>query len=457
MFLETVKSEGLAHLSYIVGDSGHAAVIDPRLDCSIYTDIAKRNGSGITHIFETHRNEDYVTGSRELAKITGADIYHGKHLPFTYGNPVAENDIFKIGEIRLRVLETPGHTYESISLVMTDESSGKKPLAVFTGDALFIGSTGRTDFFPEQRKTAGLLYESIFNKILPLGDGVMLFPAHGTGSVCGKDMASRDFSTIGFEKEYNAGLKVKAKEEFINLKLREQHYLPPYFKEMERLNLARRQLRHKPPEPWPLESRAFAEFVDNMDRLLDIRSPEAFAGAYIPGSLAIPLHLLPSFAGWFLDYKQPVCLIADNLRDIETAVIYLFRIGYNKIPAYLSGGLSYWETSGKRYDRIPAIHAEEIVRRIKEREDFTILDVREISEYQEGHLPGSKHIFLGELPRRINEVDKNKPVTTFCGSGQRAIIAASILKRKGFSGVETCLGSMAACQAIGCPIKTRVK
>lgn len=456
MFLETVKSEGLAHLSYILGAGGKSAVIDPRLDCEVYAEIAVKNQARITHIFETHRNEDYVSGSRELASLTGAEIYHGQNLPFPYGTGVKEDDRFSLGNITLRVLETPGHTHESISLVLTDAESSEKPLAVFTGDALFIGSTGRADFFPgKKEEMAALLYKSIFKKILPLGEGVIIYPAHGTGSVCGRDMASRDVSTIGFEKYYNTGLRVKGKQEFVNRKIQEKHYFPPYFKEMERLNFEKRKLRHRIPFPFPLESGAFDTLKNDRAYMLDVRSPEAFAGAYIPGSFAIPLNLLPSFAGWFLDYGRPISIIADNTEEIGKAVKYLARIGYDKIPAYLADGLSHWETSGRKYDRIPAVHAEEIVRRIKDKAEFTLLDVREIAEYEEGYLPGAQHIFLGELPRRLNEVARDKPVTTFCGSGRRAIIAASILKMNGFREVDCCLGAMAACAAIGCPIKQK--
>ncbi|MBN1444781.1 MAG: MBL fold metallo-hydrolase [Candidatus Omnitrophica bacterium] len=454
MFLEMIRSEGLAHLSYIFCDAGKAAVVDPRLDCEIYPDIAIKNEARITHIFETHRNEDYVTGSRELAAVTGAVIYHGDKLPFAYGTGVKENDSFNLGKINLRVIETPGHTYESISLVLTDTESSEKPLAVFTGDALFTGSTGRTDFFPDKKgEAAGLLYDSIFGKVLPLGDGVILYPAHGSGSVCGRGIASRDFSTIGFEKYYNPALQIKTKQGFIDYKTREKHYMPPYFKEMEKLNLEKRQLRDKIPHPYPLESDSFAQLKNDGAIILDIRSPEAFAGAYIPGSLAIPLDMISSFAGWFINYSKHVGLIVESREEMEKAVRRLFRMGYDKIPAYLASGLSEWETSGRKYDRIPAVHAGEIVRRITEKEQFILLDVRELSEYEESHLPGAQHLFLGELPGRLNEVARNKPVTAFCGTGLRAIIAASILKMHGFKEVDCCLGSMSACAAIGCPVK----
>lgn len=446
MFLEKVKSEGLSHLSYVIGDGGYAAVIDPRRDCQVYLDLAYKNGAQIKYIFETHRNEDYIIGSPELAQMTGAEIYHGRELPFAFGQAVDEGDAFEFGKVRLKVLKTPGHTYESISLVLYDTGSGAHPLGVFTGDALFIGDVGRTDFFPDRlEETARLLYESIFEKLLPLGDHVMLYPAHGAGSVCGAGMADRDFSTLGFERLNNSALQYGSKDDFIQAKIVERHAKPSYFSKMEEYNLngAPSVEPVYPPKPFPADQ--FEQAMQDGILALDIRSPEAFAGAYIPGSLAIPLEMLSVYAGWFLPYDQDIGLIVDSYQDIDTARRFLTRIGYDRIVGCLEKGLHEWEIRGKYYETIPAIYAGEIQRRIRDGEEFTLLDVRTRSEFEQGHLPNAQHIFLGELPERLQEVGSARPITTFCGSGQRAIIAASILKQAGFQEVEDCLGSMQAC------------
>lgn len=456
MFLEKVKSEGLAHISYIVGHGGQAAVIDPRRDCAVYVEIAHQNGARITHIFETHRNEDYVIGSRDLARRTGALIHHGKNLHFAYGQPVAEGDAFELGDIRLTVLETPGHTFESISIALADKSYGNKPVAVFTGDCLFIGAVGRTDFFPDRaREVAGLQYDSIFHKILPLGDQVILLPAHGAGSVCGSGMADREFSTLGFERMYNPDLQRRDREDFIAKKIGEKPAQPAYFRQMEEYNQqGSAPLLDRLPKPPPLPPDAFAKAMQQGALAVDLRSPEAFAGAFIPGSMAMPLDMVPGFAGFFLPYDREILLIADTYRDVETAVRHFVRLGFDRLAGYLAAGMHGWETSGRRYDRTAAVHVDELVRRIRQQEQFTLLDVREESELAEtGRLPGAHHIFLGDLPERLDQVPKDKPVTAFCGSGQRAIIAASILKQHGFGRVENSLGSMAACQAEGCPIE----
>jgi hydroxyacylglutathione hydrolase len=455
MFLETVHTEGLAHLSYIFGDSGQAAVVDPRRDCETYIEIAYKNGSTISHIFETHRNEDYVIGSRELSAKTGASIYHGKTLDFHYGNPVSGGDTFEIGNIKLTVLETPGHTYESISLVMVDGNFSGDPIAVFTGDALFVGDVGRTDFFPDQaEEVAGLLYDSIFEKLLPLGDHVLLYPAHGAGSVCGIGMADREFSTLGYERKNNPVLQKSDRREFIQYKVREHHYQPPYFRQMELYN----QFGDAPilgtlPPPRPMNADVFSGELERGMTVIDVRSPEAFGGALIPNSIAIPLSMIPAFAGWFLAYDKPLGLVVETYDQVEPALCHLRRLGFDQIVGFLSGGLGAWETKGFKFDTIPAVHVDELVNRILGKERFTLLDVRTREEFKAGHLPRAKNLYVGELIKHLDQVPKDQPLTTFCGSGTRAVIAASLLKRAGYDKVENCLGSMLACSAYGCPIK----
>jgi len=454
MFLKKFRSEGLAHLSYIIGHKGRAAVIDPRRDVQIYVEAANRHGARIERIFETHRNEDYVIGSPELAQMTGADIYHGGHLDFAYGNPVSDGDTFDIGDLTLKIIETPGHTFESISIAVIDTSFGSKPVAVFTGDALFVGDVGRTDFFPDRaEEVAGLLYDSIFDKILPLGDQAILYPAHGAGSVCGDGMAEREFSTLGIERRYNSALQKKSREDFIQLKVSEVHDQPPYFRQMERYNqegsappVARRHLAK------PLDAALFKTYLQNGALALDVRDPEAIGGALIPGSLGIPLDMVPAFAGWFLSYEQDILLIVHDYRDVATAVNHLTRIGYDRVTGFLDEGLHAWEIDGQPYQTIPSVHSQELVQRIQREEDFLLLDVRKKNEFEEGHLPGALNLYVGELPEHFDHVPGDKPIVTFCGSGQRAVIAATLLKREGYEHVENCLGSMAACAAVGCPV-----
>ena len=453
MFFETIHSQGLSHLSYIFGQDGEAAVIDPRRDAEIYLDIAHKHGCRIGHVFETHRNEDYISGSHEIARRTGADIFHGPVTAFAYGNVVEDGDLFQIGSLMAKIIQTPGHTYDSISVALYDTAySSKQPVGVFTGDALFIGDVGRTDFIKgKEAECAELLYGSIHEKLLPLGDQTLLFPAHGAGSVCGGNLAAREFSSLGFERAFNPMLQL-SREEFIKAKTTEHHYYTPYFRKMEGYN----QQGNAPlltciPRPQPLGVDRFVTGQGDA-QILDVRSPEAFAGAFIPGSLGIPLDMVAPYAGYFLDDKRPILLVVHDYSEVDEAVRLLLRMGYDKVEGFLPG-MDAWEVSGHHYGRIPSVHVQELVADIDQGADFTLLDVRAKDEFDKSHLPGAQNIFVGELADRLDEVDKTKPVVTFCGSGRRAIIGASILTRAGFQDVGNSLGSMAACASQGCPLE----
>ncbi len=450
MFLEIIRSEGLAHLSYLIGDGNSAAVIDPRRDVEVYIETAHCKGAQIRHIFETHRNEDYVIGSKDLARRTGAEIYHGKQLDFNYGNPVSEGDTFELGGMKLKILHTPGHTDESISIALYDTQYGDKPVGVFTGDLLFIGQVGRTDFYPDRAwEVAGLQYDSIFKTLLPLGDQVILYPAHGAGSVCGSGMASREFSTLGYERQFNPALQ-QDREGFIESKVSQKPYQPPYFRMMEKYNQEGPPRLDMLPRPKPCLPGAFEKLIEKGAQVLDLRSPEAFSGAYVPDSYAMSLGILPGFAGWFLDYEKDIALVANDCNEVDKAVKLLIRLGYDRIIGYLDGGMETWETSGRDYGQMPSVYAGDI-RKLQEK-GYLLLDVREKEEWESGHLKDAQHIYVGELPDNLDKVPRDKPVITFCGSGRRAIIAASILKQNGYDHVENCLGSMAACQKSGCQI-----
>lgn len=451
MYLEKFKSKGLAHISYIIGNDTEMAVIDPKRDIEDYIYTASMKGVKITHIFETHRNEDYVIGSVPLAARTGAQIWHGSKLPFEYGNMVEDGQVFEFAEFKLKVINTPGHTDESISIVIYDPQFGDEAVGVFTGDALFIGDVGRTDFFPERAaEVAGNLYDSIFKRLLPLGDQALLFPAHGAGSVCGSGMANRDISSLGYERKFNPMLQL-SREEFISNKTSEHHYKPPYFSKMEQYNL-KGPNAVTVPDPQPISPNQLNDAFSCGSQVVDIRPPEAFAGAFIPGSISIPSNMLPVYAGWLLSYDKDIILVGDENTCLNTAVINLYRIGYERVKYFLHGGIHSWETSGSKYDHLKGIFAGDLAQRIESGDDLTILDVRKKEEFTKGHLPGAQHIFLGYLPDQLDKIQRDKTVVTFCGSGRRAIIAASILKNAGFEHVNNCFGSIAACRKLDCNI-----
>ena len=451
MFIEKIKSEGISHLSYMIGSQGEAAVIDPRRDTKIYHELARQNAVQIKYIFETHRNEDYVIGSCQLSKETNAHIFHGEALDFEYGETTGENDHYDIGQLRIRVLETPGHTFESLSYVLYDTSfSEEQAVGVFTGDTLFIGDVGRTDFYPEQKeKVAGLPYDSIFKKILPLGDAVLLYPAHGAGSVCGAGLANREFSTLGYEKQHNPRLQMD-RSSFIDFKVNEHHYQPPYFKKMEALNLSGAKILPPTQAPEVVTAEKLENYTKDSEwQVIDIRSAEAFAGAHIPGALALPLSMVPAFGGWFLSYDKSLAVICENPSHIETLNTYLQRMGYSQIKAFLGGGMSTWETRGLDFESTPGISVHTLKSWQKESRPHTLLDVRSQNEYTSIHVPQSQHVYLGHLPEQLETIPRHQPVITFCGSGQRALIAASLLQRSGFEQVFVCLGSLKAWKQAG--------
>lgn len=445
MFLEKIKSPGLAHLSYIIGADGQAAVIDPRRDIDIYEEIAAANNARISCIFETHRNEDLVSGAGLLAERCGATVYHGPNAAgeVRYAETAGDGKTVQLGDLRLQVMETPGHTDDSISIAVYDDASGRDAVAVFSGDALFIGDVGRTDFYPDRaEEVAGLLYDSL-QRILALGDQAILLPAHGAGSVCGSGMADREFSTLGHERQNNPRLQITDRDDFIKAKLAEHHYQPPYFRLMEALNLSGASAMH--PQPAALGIEDIKGFTDQVIRV-DVRSAEAYASAHLPGSLCIPEDMIAAFAGWLLDAEQPLLLIAENADQAWRAARHLGRIGYDQIEGYLAGIMD-WVTAGEPFGSVEFVNTASIEQRLnKQPVDWQLLDVRGLEEVEAQRIAEAAHIYVGELPAKLSQLDSNKAYTVMCGSGQRAAIAASVLERGGFRNVDVYLGSMAAWQ-----------
>lgn len=457
MFIETIKTDGLAHLSYVVGDGNAAAVIDPRRDVGIYEEIAQKHGVRITHIFETHRNEDLVTGSENLARRTGATVLRGPtdEYDVPYATTVHDGEQVELGQASLTVLETPGHTLDSISIAVRHTETGDSPLGVFTGDALFVNDVGRTDFYPDKaEEVAGLLYDSLHEKLLRLGDQTIIYPAHGAGSVCGQGMADRDFSTIGYEKSHNPRLSL-SRSDFISAKTAEHHDYPPYFRKMEEINASSGpELDLDVRKPAPMGVEDFASELHNGMIALDLRMVESFAGGHVPGSLSLPAAMLTSFAGWLVPYDKPIGLVAASAEQAERGARDLARIGYDRVAGYLDGAITAWAVSGRAVGRIDAIDGPEFKQRHESGAEFILLDVRSKPEFEQGHLEGATHVYVGTLPGGLDELDKQREVVTFCGSGQRALIAASVLKRAGFENVTVSWGSMGACQALGCKMAT---
>ncbi|MDN7025889.1 MBL fold metallo-hydrolase [Methanoculleus sp. FWC-SCC1] len=439
MLFEKVKSDLLAHNSYMIGSGSEAAVIDPRRDCRIYTKIAESRNMTITRIFETHRNEDYVVGSRELARPTGAEIYHGAAIDFGYGNAAGEGDTFSIGTLRLRVLETPGHTKESLSYVLSDTAVSDDPLMVFTGDALFAGDVGRTDLAGDEmrEKMSGMLYDSLHDKILPLGDDVIVCPAHGAGSVCGGDISDREYTTIGYEKEHTPLLQW-SKADFVEYKKHEHLYVPPYFRKMEDLNLHGPPLIYTIPHLAALSPKAIREMQNA--QILDIRSPTSFAGGHVPGSINIWREGLPAFIGYLLKYDDPIVLIDDFNLDLDPVIRHFVRLGYDTITGYLAGGFAAWFRQGRELETAGIWSPRDLAEHLTDPSVF-ILDVRDITHRErDGYIPGSHHIYVGNLDQNLGRVPRDKHIVAHCDVGYKGSLAASILQKNGYENVTNLLG-----------------
>ncbi len=454
MIFERIKSEGLAHNSYFVSSGSSAVVIDPRRDIDVYLDLARKHAVRVRAILETHRHEDYVTGSVELGEATQAPIYHGPRPDWRFGSVLKDGQEFKFGQIQLTALYTPGHTDESVSFILIDLSSGKYPVMVFSGDALFVGDTGRVDLYgpAEIPRLSATLYESIFKRILPLGDGALLCPAHGAGSVCGLNIADRDESSLGIERLQNPSLSHEAKDDFVKAKVAERPERPPYFTRMEKYNLEGPPLLRRLPIAPAMNAADFKTEMDKGAIVVDTRLPAGFGGAHLKGAHSIWLDGLPSFAGWLLPYDKPILLVLEDSGAVDMAVRYLVRVGYDHVAGYLKDGIEGWYNAGMPVEHLPTLSVQELKAKLDKQEELTVLDVRDNEEWDSGHIEGARHIYVGHVASKLADIPKDRPVATLCSVGHRAGIAAAILLKAGYPRVYNVLGSMTAWRHAGYPV-----
>lgn len=453
MLFEKIKSTGLAHYSYIIGDQNEAVVIDPKRDIKDYIEKATKKGYQIKHILETHRNEDYIIGSTILAEKTNAEIWHADNeLNYQYGQPVQDGQQFKIGRLTIDAISTPGHTQGSFSYLLKDFS--KEPLMVFTGDTLFAGDTGRIDLMGEEKmdELAHKLYDSIFNKLLPLGDGVIVCPAHGAGSVCGDTIAERELTTLGLERKVNPNLQYNNEEYFVK-NIKEALERPPYFRNMEKINLKGATPVNNLTAPQVLNPKQFNKKAQGDDVLvLDTRNELNYGAAHIPCSISIWQDGLASFAGWFLSYDKKLLIVTPDEYP-ETDLKILNRLGFDNIIGYLKGGLLQWHMTGLKSNSLGMIKVQKLCSLLDKSDNYYLLDVRSGDELAEsGEIKGAENIHITQLPDNLNKIPKNIPIYIFCGSGLRSTTAASILKRNGFDKVNVILGGLEGWSSTTCPI-----
>lgn len=453
MIIEQIYTNCLAQGAYYIESNGEAAIIDPLREPQPYIERAQKNGAQIKFIFETHIHADFVSGHVDLAKKTGATIVFGPNAKTTFNcYNASDNEEFKIGNIIIKVLHTPGHTLESVTYLLIDENS--KNHAVFTGDTLFLGDVGRPDLAIKsdltEKDLAGMLFESLRSKIMTLNDDVIVYPAHGAGSACGKNLSKATVGTIGEQKQSNYALRSEmSKEEFVKEVLEGISPPPQYFAKNALLNKTGYSDLDQVLDSGntPLSVDLFEELAENNNTLiLDVRTQQEFVKNHIPGSIFIGLN--GGFAPWvgalIADITQPILLVVPEGKS-EEAVTRLARVGYDNTLGYLDGGIESWIKAGKKTDQITSISANEFEQHTNN-ETVNVLDVRKNGEYQSMHLKGDniQHFALDYINKQLDLISSDKKYYIHCAGGYRSVIAASILKANGFHNIVDIAGGFAA-------------
>lgn len=453
MKIERFEIPGLAQYSYIVSSQGKAAVIDPIRDVERYLTYAEEQGLTIVAVTETHIHADFASGAAVLAETTGAELAlsaHDEGQQYHYMMPhraLKNGDVLELGVLQLVALHTPGHTPEHLSFVLFDkERSETDPVALFSGDFLFVGSLGRPDLLGEAAKQhlARELYCSLHERIASLPDGVQIYPGHGAGSLCGAGMSERAESTLGYERATQPLFKLD-EQSFVREVMASVPPMPSYYPRMKKLNADGASSLHYIPAAKSLSPGELGGLLaDENVSLLDLRRPEAFGGAHIEGAINIGAgQNLSLWAGWMLEPGKPIVLVGDGGED-EASRLALLRVGLDQIRGRLAKGMAAWIDEGREFTRTAQLSVREVVDRDM---NTLVLDVRTEKEWRDGHISGARHMMLGDLPKHMQELPRDTPLVTVCGSGYRSSIAASLLQAAGFSNVSSMDGGMSAWNA----------
>jgi hydroxyacylglutathione hydrolase len=449
MFIKQFYTGCLSEAAYYIESKGEAAVIDPLRDIDPYLQLAKERNTSIKYIFETHFHADFVSGHLDMSKATGAPIVYGPGTETKFPVHIAkDNETFKVGDLVVEVLHTPGHTLESTCYLLKNENG--KNHCIFTGDTLFVGDVGRPDLAQKGAEIttedlAGMLYASLQNKIIPLADDVIVYPAHGPGSACGKNLGPDTYSTIGEEKETNYALKASSKEEFIKVVTEGLDAPPQYFPINAKINkegyetlddVLIQGLK-------PLSIEEFKKrMMDDNTFTLDTRRANDFTNGFIAGSISISLEgRFAEWAGSLLPFDKPIILVTDPGKEKET-VVRLARVGFSKVEGYLDGGFDAWKKAGEELDMIIDIEPDELMMDLPFDDKMMVLDVRRPTEFADGHLPNAINLPLNEMndPVSMANINDEQNLYVHCGGGYRSVIASSLLKRQGIHNLRNVLG-----------------
>ena len=448
MFIKQLYTGCLSEAAYYVEDNGEAAIVDPLRDIEVYLDLAAERKATIKYIFETHFHADFVSGHIDLAKATGATIVYGPNTETNFDVHVAaDGETFRLGNISIMVLHTPGHTLESSCYLLKDEKN--KDHCVFTGDTLFVGDVGRPDLAQKgedltMEDLAGMMYESLQSKIIPLADDVLVYPAHGPGSSCGKNLGPYTFSTIGEEKETNYALRAQNKKDFIR-DVTEGLAAPPlYFPINARINKEGYESLDKVLEQGlkPLSIQEVKKAIADEVLILDTRSKDIFIEGFIPGSVFIGLEgRFAEWAGSLLPFDKPMIIVSEIGKEKE-AIVRLSRVGFSNVIGFVDGGFEAWKKSGEEIDLIINVEPDELAMDIPFDEKLVVLDVRKPTEFAEGHVKNAVSIPLEEMtnPAHLADFEEDQNIYVHCQGGYRSVIASSLLKRQGIHNIRNVLG-----------------
>ena len=456
MFFKQFYLGCLAHASYLIGSEGEAAVVDPQRDVDEYLAEAAAQGLAIKYVIETHLHADFVSGHHEIAARTGAEIIFGAQADVEFEHrAVHDGEEIRMGHVVLRFMETPGHTPEGICILVTDSQNPDEPPKLLTGDTLFIGDVGRPDLAGGKGFTpqimAEMMYDSLHGKLLKLGDDVEVYPAHGAGSMCGRNMSKETSSTIGEQRKFNYALKPMTKDEFVHMMTADLAEAPSYFPKDAEINRSGARGLSELQPPQPLTPQQVLELRDHV--LLDIRSAADFGAAHVPGSMNIGLGgQFAMWAGSLIPLSATIVIIADTGAQIDESVVRLARVGIENVKGYLEGGVESWRAAGLPVDSIEQISVAQLKEQMAS-SDLQIVDVRRPGEYVGGHVPRALNAPLASLDKTPLLLQKDKRTAVICAGGYRSSAAASMLQKQGYSKLINVAGGTGAWVNAGFPVE----
>jgi glyoxylase-like metal-dependent hydrolase (beta-lactamase superfamily II)/rhodanese-related sulfurtransferase len=452
----------LAHASYLIGSDGEAAVVDPQRDVDEYITEAEAQGLRIKYVIETHLHADFVSGHQELAARSGAEIVFGEKANAQFPHrAVRDGEEIRLGKVVLRFIETPGHTPEGICVLVTDTEVSDGPQKILTGDTLFIGDVGRPDLAGGKGYTpqmmAEMMYDSLHRKILKLPDSVEVYPAHGAGSMCGRNMSNETSSTIGEQRKFNYALKPMTKDQFVTMMTADLPEAPAYFPRDAEINRAGARGLSELSPPTPLSPQQVSELRQQGHVVLDVRSAAEFGAGHVPGSVNIGLGgQFAMWAGSLIPLNASIVVVADIRDQVHESVVRLARVGIENVKGYLDGGVEHWRRVGFPVHSIPQVSVNELKDKLESGAELQVVDVRRPAEYGNGHVPRALNAPLATLDRDASELPfaKDKPTAVICAGGYRSSAAASLLEKLGFTNLLNVSGGTGAWINAGYPVET---